>query len=68
MIDEINILPNHQFGFKNEHSMTQQIARLTEAIVNKSNTRKIFLDITKAFDQVWHNRLIHTMKKLEYQF
>ncbi|KAK9887253.1 hypothetical protein WA026_021104 [Henosepilachna vigintioctopunctata] len=65
--DSRNILPDHQFGFRTEHSTIYQLARMTEDIKDKLNisipTGAIFLDIEKAFDKVWHHGLIYKLKR-----
>lgn len=54
-----------QFGFKSQHSTTQQLTRITEKITKAFNTKKsvgmILLDIQKAFDTVWHNGLVYKL-------
>lgn len=61
------ISPN-QFGFKANHSPPQQLLRLTEEIMigfqNSQYTVATFLDITQAFDRVWHSGLKSKFKKI----
>lgn len=49
-------IPHRQFGFKPNHSTTQQLLRITEHISNgfekKEHTGAAFLDIANAFDKV----------------
>lgn len=63
-----NIIPPNQFGFRNNHSTTHQLLRLTDYIATnfqKSNhTLAIFLDIEKAFDRVWHDGLLYKIRKM----
>lgn len=53
-----NILINEQYGFRSEHSTTQQLLRVVNKITHGYNTNNstavVFLDVAKAFDQVWH--------------
>lgn len=68
-VQEKQILPNFQFGFREQHSTCQQIIRLTEHLTGKMNTAiptaAIFLDIEKAFDRVWHLGLVHKLRQAE---
>lgn len=58
-IKRLHLLPHEQFGFRPEHSCELQVARLveyiTEGFSQKQSTAAVFLDISKAFDKVWHN-------------
>ena len=69
-IDENNILPAEQFGFREFHSTTQQIKRIVNHVKqnlrDQKSTGLILLDIEKAFDSVWHNGLIY--KLINFQF
>jgi hypothetical protein len=59
-------IPNHQFGFRQKHSMikqTHRIAqRINEALEHKQYCSAAFLDITQAFNKVWHTGLLHKLK------
>lgn len=58
-----NNLRNEQFGFRNRTATTHQILRLTEQIAEglhrKKSTQVLFLDISRAFDRVWHSGLLY---------
>lgn len=61
------IIPE-QFGFRAEHSTTQQILRITERAsinfnINRS-TGLVMLDLAKAFDSVWHDGLVFKLIKM----
>lgn len=62
--DNAIIIPQ-QFGFRSQHSTTQQVLRLTEMISLRFNENKstaiTLLDIEKTFDSVWHNALLHKL-------
>ncbi|VVC26289.1 Endonuclease/exonuclease/phosphatase,Reverse transcriptase domain [Cinara cedri] len=64
----LKIIPLHQFGFKPFHSTTHQLQWIFEIIVNgyknKKFTTTAFLDISQAFDKVWHHGLILKIKSL----
>lgn len=64
-VDDLGIIPDAQFGFRSQHSTTHQALRVVEMITSGFNTRKatgaVFLDISKAFDSVWHRGLVHKL-------
>jgi hypothetical protein len=66
-LDEHNITQDSQFGFKNHHNTTQQIARISNDILlnfnQDKNTVFTLLDIEKAFDRVWIKGLLYKMHK-----
>ncbi|CAG7733752.1 unnamed protein product, partial [Allacma fusca] len=54
-------IPDHQFGFCNQHSTIEQVHRVA-AIIEKAFEEKkycsaAFLDVAQAFDRVWHEGL-----------
>ena len=62
ILDEKQIIPTHQFGFRNKHSTIDQVHRITtiieKALEEKQVCSTIFLDVAQAFDRVWHEGLI----------
>ncbi|MCG8048301.1 MAG: reverse transcriptase family protein [Candidatus Thiodiazotropha endolucinida] len=60
-----NILTASQSGFIQGDSTTYQLLQLydtfCEAVDNGKEVRVVFLDITKAFDRVWHKGLLHKL-------
>lgn len=62
-------IPNHQFGFKENHSTIHPLVAL---ISNIQTTMKkghksaaLFMDIQKAFDSVWHEGLLYKLHHLD---
>ena len=61
------VLSNFQSGFLPGRSTTTQLLEVfncfSKAIDSNKEVRVVFLDISKAFDKVWHKGLLHKMKK-----
>lgn len=61
------VIPDHQFGFQNQHATIEQIHRVASKINSGLQTKKFcsaaFLDISQAFDKVWHPGLLFKLKK-----
>lgn len=70
ILQDWEILPTFQFGFREAHSTVDQMVRFSEFVnVNFENykqTAALFLDFQQAFDKVWHTGLIYKMKKLHF--
>ena len=62
ILENKEAIATHQFGFRPLHSMVEQIHRvvdkITETFENKQYCSAAFLDITQAFDKVWHTGLL----------
>jgi hypothetical protein len=58
IIDEHQLIPKHQFGFRKGHGTIEQIHRLVNKIYNDFENRRycsaVSVDISRAFDKVWH--------------
>ena len=61
-------IPNHQPGFRQAHSTVQQCHRITgiinKAIENQQYCTAAFLDVSQAFDKVWHQGLLIKIKRI----
>ena len=62
-----NLLSKNQSGFRPRDSTINQLLAITteiyEAFENYNEVRAVFLDISKAFDKVWHEGLIFKLKQ-----
>jgi hypothetical protein len=67
IIDESKLIPSHQFGFRKEHRTIEQAHRLVYKINNDLESKRYcsaaFIDISKAFDKVWHTGLLYKLKR-----
>lgn len=67
IIGERNLIPSHQFGFRENHSTIEQVHRITnmveEAVEEKKICTTIFLDVAQAFDKVWHQGLEYKLRR-----
>jgi hypothetical protein len=66
-IVEINrLIPNHQFGFRQRDPTIEEVHRVirktNEALENKQYCSAAFLDISQAFDKVWHTGLCYKLR------
>ena len=61
-------LPDFQFGFRNKHSTIEQVqrvvAQIEKALEEKKFCSAVFLDVSQAFDRVWHKGLVHKLSLL----
>ena len=61
-----NLLSKNQSGFRPGDSTIYQLISITsdiyESFEKYDETRAVFLDISKAFDKVWHEGLIYKLK------
>lgn len=68
IIENKKLIPDHQFGFRNKHSTIDQVHRITNVIEQALEEKKvcsaIFLDVSQAFDKVWHEGLNYKLKLL----
>ena len=68
LLKELKTPPDHQFGFRKQHSTVEQIHRITHMISQTLEKKKycsaVFLNIQQAFDKVWHEGLLYKIKKI----
>ena len=67
-LDYFETIPKFQFVFRIHYSNIQQLLRLTEHISNSfekyCHAGAVFIDISKAFDKVWHQGLLLKLKTI----
>ncbi|CAK9827570.1 Probable RNA-directed DNA polymerase from transposon BS [Anthophora retusa] len=60
------MIPAHQFGFRKKHSALEQIHRIVDAMEKSFEEKKVctaaFIDVSQAFDRVWHPGLLFKLK------
>ncbi len=65
LINKLNVLPDHQFGFRGKHAAIEQVSRVVStirgALERKEYCPGIFLDVSQAFDRVWIEGLLHKL-------
>lgn len=68
IIDKTEIIPTHQFGYRDGHSTIDQVHRITDVIEKALEEKRIctaiFLDVAQAFDKVWHEGLIYKLRRI----
>lgn len=66
IIEEKQLIPTHQFGFRNKHSTIEQVHRIVNIIEKSLEGKKVcsavFLDVAQAFDKVWHEGLFNKLE------
>ncbi len=67
IIHEKNLIPEHQFGFRDKHATIDQVHRVTNVIELAFEDKKycpaVFLDVAQAFDRVWHEGLFFKLNR-----
>ena len=68
IIEERRLIPDHQFGFRKGHGTIEQVHRVVNCINKALDEDKfctaIFLDISQAFDKVWHDGLLFKLREV----
>lgn len=66
ILEDKHLIPDHQFGFRHDHATIEQVHRVTnkisETLEDKNYCTAAFLDISQAFDKVWHTGLLHKIR------
>jgi retron-type reverse transcriptase len=66
MVEDNEFISNHQFGFRERYSTTEQthqiVHSMTEDLENKQYCSAVFLDISQAFEKVWHTAILYKMR------
>ena len=67
-VESENLIPNHQFGFRKKHGTIEQVHRLVDTIhqtfENGLYCTAAFLDVSQAFDKVWHDGLLFKLRNM----
>ena len=65
-LDSHNLFSDYQYGFRSGRSTADVLTVISERVYRAldacGETRAIALDISKAFDKVWHAGLLHKLK------
>ena len=68
-LEKIGFLNQHQSGFRRAKSIDDHLFRLSQSIMESFNRGEhvvaAFLDVEKAFDNVWHNALRYKIFQLD---
>ena len=68
-LEDIGFISKYQSGFRQNKSIDDHLLRLSQSIVESFNRREhvvaAFLDVEKAFDNVWHNGLRYKIFMLD---
>lgn len=67
IVNDKNLIPSHQFGFRAKHSTVEQVHRVGNIIRQALEERKfcpsVFIDVRQAFDRVWVPGLLHKISR-----
>ena len=70
-LEKCGLFSDFQYGFRSSRStpdlLTVVFDRTARAFTRSGATRAVALDISKAFDRVWHAGLLHKLKFMEFQ-
>lgn len=57
IVNDTNLLPHHKFGFRKGHG-SNSLSYWNPLFNNFNHTTGVLLDVSKAFDRVWHKGLL----------
>ena len=64
-LSQVHFFHQYQFGFRKKHStsnaLTVMVEHVVKAFEEKKYTLGVFLDLSKAFDTIDHNILLHKL-------
>ena len=67
-VSENNLMPPNQYGFVKGSSTISQLLDISHLIATALDSRLtmklLFLDVSKAFDRVWHRALLYKLERL----
>lgn len=68
IIGDKKLVIDEQFGFRAKHGTLEQLHRISSiveaALEGGGFCNAVFLDVSQAFDRVWHERLIYKLSKM----
>ena len=68
-LEQVGFINKHQSGFRRAKSTDDHLFRLSQSIMESFNRGEhvvaAFLDVEKAFDNVWHNELRYKIFQLD---
>ena len=70
-LEKCGLFSDFQYGFRSSRSTADLLTvvsdRIARAFYKSGATRAVALDISKAFDMVWHAGLLHKLNLMEFQ-
>ena len=70
-LEKCGLFSDFQYGFRSSRSTADLLTVVSDRIARAFNrsgpTRAVALDISKAFDRVWHAGLLHKLSLMEFQ-
>ena len=71
-LEKCGLFSDFQYGFRSSQSTADLLTvvsdRIAVAFNNRSGaTQAVVLNISKAFDRIWHAVLLHKLKSMEFQ-